>query len=154
MSNTYTNERGFGLAELSVVVAVMGVLTLLAVPNVVSYWRSAKVSAGAEELAAVLNRARHLAVRQNTWVCVQRSGTNVRLRTGASNCTGTIWAGVGTDSAGVIALTNTLQISGDADAVFTNAGGASTIARYTVTDPQTGRARDVFVTSTGRVNIQ
>lgn len=39
------------------------------------------------------------------------------------------------------------------NAIFTNAGGASTPATYTLTDPRTGRSRNVVVTSTGRVSL-
>ena len=39
------------------------------------------------------------------------------------------------------------------NAIFTNAGGASTPATYTLTDPRTGRSRNVVVNSTGRVSL-
>lgn len=147
-----SNERGFGLTELVVVVALLGILTLFAVPNLVSYYQSSSLTAGAEQLAAVLNRARHLAISRNTSVCVEQAGTTVRLRT--VSCAGTIWTGVGTDGAGTIPIANNLNVSGGASAIFTNTGAASTTATYTLTDPKTSRSRNVVVSSTGRVIIQ
>lgn len=150
MSIRRLNERGFGLAELIVVLAVIGLLAALAMPSMLGYWRSATISAGAAEMASILNRGRQLAIAQNGSVCVQVSGTSVRYRT--VSCAGTIWTGSGTTSAGLISLSNGLQISGGT-ATFTNAGGAN-LANYTVTDPRTSRTRIVQVTTTGRVIVQ
>jgi prepilin-type N-terminal cleavage/methylation domain-containing protein len=147
-----SGQSGFGLTELVVVIALVGVLAALATPSLLSYSQSSALGAGAEEVASVLNRGRALAITQNTTVCVQVTGTNVRLRTGG--CAGTIWAGVGTDSSGVIALSNSIQVSGGTSAVFTNIGAAAPGATYTVTQPTTGRTRSVIVAATGRVSIQ
>ena len=149
-----SNERGFGLTELVVVVAVLGILTLLAVPSLVTYYQSSSLTAGAEQLAAVMNRARHLAISRNTSVCVELSGTAVRLRT--VSCAGTIWTGVGTDSAGTIQIANNLNVSGGPTAIFTNTGAATTAGTitFTLTDPKTSRSRNVQIVGTGRVTIQ
>jgi Tfp pilus assembly protein FimT len=152
MLKTTSNERGYSLSELLVVVGLIMVLSLVAVPSVLTYWRTSALTAGAEQLAGVLNRARQLAISTNNSVCVQVTGTNVRLRT--ASCAGTIWTGVGTDSSGVIQIANNVQVSGGTSAVFTNIGGASTTATYTLTDPKTGRTRSVVVSATGRVIIQ
>ena len=148
------NERGFGLAELIVVLAVIGLLAALAMPSMLGYWRSATISAGAAEMASILNRGRQLAIAQNGNVCVQVSGISVRYRT--VSCAGTIWTGTGTTSAGLIGLSNGLEISNPfgVSVIFTNAGGANALAQYTVTDPRTSRFRIVQVTTTGRVIVQ
>jgi prepilin-type N-terminal cleavage/methylation domain-containing protein len=162
MRHTLLNERGFGLVELSVVMALIGVLSIFAVPSLLSYYQSSSLTAGTEELAAVMNRARQLAISRNTSVCVERNGTMVRFRTTTAvppNCTGTIFTGGGTDSGGNIRIANSLQVSGAINVIFTNAGGATASSgsmpvTYTLTDPQTSRSRNVVVTSTGRVSIQ
>jgi prepilin-type N-terminal cleavage/methylation domain-containing protein len=157
MPKTMSNDRGFSLTELLVVVGLIGVLSLVAVPSLLTYWRTSSLTAGAEQLASVMNRARQLAINQNRSVCVERTGTSVRLRpTNASpaDCAGAVWTGIGTDSAGLIQIANSLQVSGAASAIFTNVGGASTTATYTLTDPKTGQSRSVVVSSTGRVIIQ
>jgi prepilin-type N-terminal cleavage/methylation domain-containing protein len=154
MSNRVLNERGFGMAELIVVVAIIGLLAALAMPTFLTYWQSAGLSAGAAEMASILNRGRQLAIAQNGSVCVQVSGTSVRYRT--VSCAGTIWTGTGTDSAGLIGLSNGLQISNPlgVSVIFTNAGGANPGGSYTVTDPRTSRTRTVQVLATGRVTVQ
>lgn len=157
MPRSLSNERGFGLLELSVVMALIGVLSIFAVPSLLSYYQSSSLRAGAEQLAAVMSRARHLAISRNTSVCVERVGTTVRLR--MATCSGNVWtetqeSGVVTSTTGIIQIANDLHVSGGTNAIFTNAGGASTPATYTLTDPRTNRSRNVVVTSTGRVSIQ
>jgi len=151
MSNRQLNERGFGLAELIVVVAIIGLLAALALPSFLTYWQSAGLSAGAAEMASTLNRGRQLAIAQNGSVCVQVSGTGIRYR--SVSCAGTIWTGTGTNSAGLVSLSNGMQISGG-PATFTNAGGAAAQTTFTVTDPRTSRFRTVLVMVTGRVTVQ
>ncbi len=158
MLKKMSNERGFSLTELIVVVGMIGVLSLLAVPSLLSYWQTSSLSAGAEQLASVMNRARQLAISRNSSVCVERTGTAVRLRpttTTPADCAGAVWTGVGTDGAGLIQIASNLQVSAaTASVIFTNAGGASTTGTYTLTDPTTSRSRTVVVSTTGRVIIQ
>jgi type IV fimbrial biogenesis protein FimT len=151
MSNRRLNEQGFGMAELIVVVAVIGLLAALAMPSFLRFWQSSTLSAGAAEMASRLNQGRQLAISQNGSVCVQVSGTSVQFR--RVSCAGTPWAGIWSDGAGLIRLSNGLQISGG-PATFTNAGGATANATFTVTDPRTSRFRTVAVTVTGRVVVQ
>lgn len=152
MRSRLWNPRGFGIAELIVVIALIGVLAVLGVPNLLTYWQTSALGAGADELAGVLGRGRALAVTQNTAVCVQVTGTNVRFI--IPSCAGTVWTGTGTDAAGVIRLSSGLQVSGGTSAIFTSTGGANPGATYVVTNPKNGNTRGVAVTTTGRVAIQ
>ena len=152
MRSRLWGERGFGLTELLIVFGLIAVMGILAVPNLLRYWQTSTLGAAADEFAGVLSRARALAVTQNTTVCAQVTGTNVRLLTGG--CGGTVWAGTGTDAAGVIALSNSMQLSGSPTVVFTGTGGATALANFTVTNPTNGNTRGVAVATTGRVTIQ
>ena len=149
-----SDSRGFTLAELTVVVGILGILAVLAAPTLFSYIQTSALQAGARELATAINLGRQLAIARNTTVCVEVTGTNIRLRTGG--CLGTIWTGPATDSTGLIKVTNpgTLQISTTANAVFTNLGAASTVGIYTVRNPVDGKTRTVTVAASGRVSIQ
>ena len=140
------NARGFALPELMVVAAIAGVLAVLAAPTLVSYARASTLQAGARELATVINLGRQIAITQNTAVCVEVAGTNVRLRTGG--CGGTKWTGPGTDGGGV------LRISTTATVVFTNLGAAVPAGTYTVTHPVSNGTRTVVVAATGRVSVR
>jgi prepilin-type N-terminal cleavage/methylation domain-containing protein len=151
MRSRWWSERGFGMTELIVVVALIGVLAALGVPNMLRYWQTSTLAAGADEFAGVLSRARALAVTQNTTVCVQVTGTSVRFV--IPTCAGTVWTGTGTDAAGVIRLSSSLEISNPANVmvIFTSTGGANPQGSYTVTNPKDGKTRSVQVLTTGRV---
>src|SRR5256885_13515730 len=73
-------QAGFSLAELIVVVAMIGLLAALGLPQFMSYWRSSATTAGASELATVLSRARQLAITGNQNYCAEVSGANLRYR--------------------------------------------------------------------------
>jgi len=148
----FLNARGFSLAELSMVAAMIGLLAVLATPTFLSYWRSSTLGAGAGELAAAVNLGRQVAISRNTTVCVQVSGTSVVMRTGG--CGGTLWTGPGTDGSGVVRLANTLQVSSGGNVVFTGLGAASTPGSFTVTNPVDGAIRTVVVSTSGRVAVQ
>jgi prepilin-type N-terminal cleavage/methylation domain-containing protein len=152
MRSRLWGQRGFGLTELIVVLGLIALLAIVSVPNLLRYWQTSTLGAAADEFAGVLSRARALAVTQNNTVCVQVTGTSVRLLTGG--CAGTVWTGTGTNAAGVITLANSMQISGGPTVVFTGTGGATALANFTVTNPKNGNTRGVAVATTGRVTIQ
>ena len=101
-------------------------------------------------MATVLNRARQLAIRDNTSMCVTNDGTRVQFR--VATCGGTIWTGTGTDATGFIQLANSITASGQ-NVVFTYMGTATAAATYTVTNPRDGRTMRVAVTPAGRVSV-
>jgi len=132
--------RAFTTTELVVVVAIIGVIAALSVPSLWTYIRAAALRAGAEEMVAVLNGARQLAIRTNTTVCVTNDGTSAQYHLG--HCAGAAWAGVGTDVGGNIRLANHLRVSGTSHLCFNYLGaGAATPApcapngTLTVTNP-------------------
>jgi Tfp pilus assembly protein FimT len=146
-------QRGIGLAEILVVIAVIGIMAVATMPSLVTYWQASTLTAGAQELQAVLNSARQLAIRQNNSVCVERSGARVRYRLGG--CTGTAFVGAGTDGNGWISLANSVQITNStANVVFSYLGAASPAGTYTVRNPaNTNQTQTVTVTASGRVKI-
>ena len=144
--------KGFTLAELLVVMAILAVVAATSTPWLITYWRSATLRAAAEELAAGLNRGRQLAISQNKSVCVEVSGTRYRYR--LTDCGGTIWTGPGTDASGFYRLANNVTLATPPNnPVFTYLG-AATGATLTVTNPQGGATRNVVVSVSGRVQIQ
>ncbi len=145
------SQTGYTLAELLVVVALIGIVAVLATPTFLNYWKSSTLHAGAQELASAINLGRQLAISRNTTVCVQVSGTSLVMRTGG--CGGTIWTGPVTDAAGAIQLANGLQVSAGGNVVFTNLGAASTAGSFTVTNPVGAGTRTVTVAASGRVSI-
>lgn len=59
-------ERGFSLAEMLVVVAIIGIMTLVLVPNFISMYNSSKFKASARTLTSALRNARQIAISANT----------------------------------------------------------------------------------------
>jgi Tfp pilus assembly protein FimT len=145
--------------ELVVVVAIIGIIIAVSMPLFLSYWRASTLKAGAEEMAAILNSARQLAIKENTTVCVRNDGTRVQYHIKppppsiVAVCEAAAWTGVGTDGSGNMRLANNVTVSGGTNVVFTYLGAASTAGTYTVTNPVDGRTMSVIVASTGRVRI-
>ncbi len=148
----WADSRGFSLAELLMVVAVIGILTTVSAPAFVSYWRSATLKAGAQELAAILNRARQVAISQNTTVCVNQTANRVQFVKGG--CSGTVWTGPGSDGTGRFTLQNGVTVSSTtANVIFNFMGAATTSGVYAVTNPINNASMHVTVALSGRVTI-
>jgi type II secretion system protein H len=148
----YRNQSGFSLVELLVIVALIGIVSILATPAFISYSQAARLKGGAQELATIINQARQVAITRNTTSCVVQAGTRVRIRVGG--CAGTAWTGAGTDSSGWFTLTEDVRVSAaTANVVFTHLGTASTAGTYTVLNPSTNRTMSVIVALSGRITI-
>jgi prepilin-type N-terminal cleavage/methylation domain-containing protein len=141
---------GFTAIELVVVVAVIGIIMAASAPTFFSYFRTAAVRAGAEEMSAVLNRARQLAIKDNTSMCVTNVGNRVQYHVGT--CAGTVWTGPGTDSDGFMRLANDISMT-TGEVTFTYIGTATPPGSYTVTNPPDGNSLTVNVTAAGRISI-
>src|SRR5262245_38410932 len=144
-------QSGFSALELMVVLAVIGIITALATPTFLSFFRTSRLKAGAEETVTALNRARSLAIRDNTTMCVTNAGGLLQLR--IATCGGTVWTGPGTDAVGFIRLANNVTVASGQNVTFTYIGTAGTTGTYTVTNPQDGRTLRVVVAASGRISI-
>src|SRR5688500_18496227 len=104
------SEAGFSMVELMIVVAVIGILSVLGYPYVSTYLQAARLRAGAQELVTIIYGGRQLAISRNTPVCVSLTGTVVTYRTGVTGACngGTLFIGPGTAADGSITLQNTV----------------------------------------------
>jgi len=64
--NRSKSERGVGLVELMVVVAIVLITTVIALPNFLKVYRSSQLSSGATQMADILKQTRFEAIRRNT----------------------------------------------------------------------------------------
>lgn len=136
-----------------VVLAVVGIVTIGALPSLLRYWHTSIVQAGARELASVMNLGRQLAISQRSPVCVDVIGASVRLR--LATCGGPLWTSAVTDAAGVIAMSDpALEVSSNGRVVFTALGAATPGATYTVKHGRTQIARAVVVAASGRITVE
>jgi Tfp pilus assembly protein FimT len=143
-------RRGFSIPELAVACAVVGSLFVMTVPFFLSYYRTAAVNAGSQQVIVLFNQARELAVKHNDFVCVQLpSSSRMQLRVGG--CTGTIWIGPGTDAAGNISLPQGFLLAPATDIVFSSLGAALPATTYTLTDSRSGATATVSIALTGRI---
>lgn len=138
-------QRGFTIAELLIVLVVVGLLASLGLPMFLSAWRTSAVRAGAEELVTVLNGARQLALNRNETVCVTLASGAVQYRPGTCAATPVT----------EVRLASNVTVSTAQNVSFTYLGAATPPAAYTytVTNPHDGGTLSVNVTASGRVRI-
>jgi prepilin-type N-terminal cleavage/methylation domain-containing protein len=145
-------EAGYSMAEVALVLAIIGILTTLATPLFLTYYQASRLRVGAEEVAAFINQGRQLGIRENAGVCVHITSTALQYRLGSS-CAGAAWLGPGTDAAGNVKVPEGVTLSTTADPIFSYLGAAAPAATITVTNAQTGRILRVSVAASGRVSI-
>jgi Tfp pilus assembly protein FimT len=144
-------DAGFSIAELVVIIAVIGVLFVISIPSFLSYYRAASARADVQQVITLFNQARELAIRQNNPVCVNMP-TNTQMVFLQSGCAGTPWTGAGTDSAGNINLPQGFTIGPLSNVTFDYLGTATSGATtYTMTNSTTGGTSTISIALTGRV---
>ena len=140
---------GFSLAELSVLLAVIGTLCALSLPAFLSYYQSASIRAAASDVASQLNLGRQMAIQRNQSICVSIGSTAPQYYLGG--CAGTLMLGVTTNSSGNAAAHDGVTLTTTANPVFNNLGAATPAATITVT--QGSRTLSVIVSASGRVTV-
>ncbi len=146
-------EAGFSVAELVVVIAVIGILSVMTIPAFVRYYQAAAARADVQTVVTMFNQARELAVRQNDSVCVTfPSASQMALR--LSTCAGAVWTGTGTDSVGNINLPPGFTIGPLNNVTFNYLGAAGSVATYTMTNSTTSATSTIAIALTGRVTSQ
>jgi Tfp pilus assembly protein FimT len=144
----WDRRNGYSVAELMVVVGIIGILGTL-VPVSVGYLRAATALEAARELQVALSRAKQLAVTTRTSICVQATGGGYRFLTGS--CAGPVItfpeAGTGT-----FRLSNGATVSAGPNPIFTPFGTVTGTGPFTITTPG-GTAATVTVAASGRITV-
>ena len=145
------NKTGFTLIELMIVIAIMGILSAIAVPNFMHYMAERRLNGAARMVMSDLMNARTLAVTQNRNV-------QVAFQTSAS-------AYYTYDKAGSTEVTRNVQtgfgyrdvtVSGNNNPTFAPTGRLSgiTACTITLTSAALTQQKEVKVSSAGRVAIK
>src|SRR5262245_26160392 len=144
-SATRQAESGFTLAELIVLIAVIGILSIMAIPSFLSYYQAATLRSGAQQFAVLINQAREIAIKENGSLCVKMSSPT-QMRYARNNCGGPAWVGTGTDAAGNISLPPRISAAAPANPpIFNYVGSALPAATFTLTNIETGATLTVSV---------
>jgi Tfp pilus assembly protein FimT len=144
-------QAGFSLAELTVLLAVIGALVSLSIPAFITYYQSAQVRGAAAVVAAYVNQARQLAIQLNCSVAVRIAATTITYTRQANCQVPGVWTGAGTNAAGNIPAPDGITLAASATPVFNNLGAAAPAATVTVTNGTSSLS--VLVSASGRVTV-
>lgn len=146
------SQRGFTLIELASTIAVIGIISAMAMPLFMTFLRASETRRAAQELVTLLHQARGLAIARNTNYTVQINVfPNNQLR--FVDTGGNPWVGLGTDALGWRGLANQARLANaTANPTFSRFGNAfgSTI---TVQSSAGSSNLGVVVSSRGRIRI-
>ncbi len=93
---TSSCQRGFSVAELLVVLAIIGILSLVAVPQFISMYHSSTTKSSMRDFTSTLRKARQLAVTRGertrvTFSTGTTGGATFKIDTGGTNLSAPTW---------------------------------------------------------------
>jgi prepilin-type N-terminal cleavage/methylation domain-containing protein len=150
------NDKGFTLVELMVAICVVGILSALAVPNMVSWRSRAQFSGTVSQLIGDLQMAKSRAIKEHVDVVVNFSDT------GKSYTLSYVVSGqkiLSRDLPSSITITNITLTDSDADTledtVFDNrgfpSGGGGNIGTVVMQEATTQKTGTVEINIVGRI---
>ena len=124
----------------------------ITIPFFLSYYRVAAVKAASQEVVALFNQARQLAIQSNSTlgVCVNLP-TSSEMQFIQDGCGGTVWIGPGTTATGRIKLPEGFRMGPATDVTFNYLGAAQPAVTYNLTNPTTGAWLTVRIAISGRI---
>lgn len=146
-------QRGFTMAELLVVIGLIGIIALTATPLFLSFLESQQTRGAAQQVATLLAQARQLAIASNTSYRVEVDVPGNRLRF-VNTSNNSPWTGPGTDTQGYRRLENQARlVAVTVNPTFNPLGTAGT-GTITTQNARGSSSLSVVVSSSGRIRIQ
>jgi prepilin-type N-terminal cleavage/methylation domain-containing protein len=165
LERMHRDSLGFSLVELLIVIAILGILSGLALPPFLTWRANAQYRQAGNGLVAALRTARSTAIATNRQIALEVSGSAYRTHTGdralaSANWTAAGWTtlppGVGF-AAGyshLIANPNgTFFITNSPVSVSTSAATAATVVIQDSTSTPAVAKNTVSVSQTGRISL-
>lgn len=146
-------QRGFTMAELLVVIAVIGIIAVTATPLFLSFLEAQQTRGAAQQVATLLNQARQLAIATNASYRVEVDVPGNRLRF-VNTSNNSPWTGPGTDLQGYQTLTNQARLAAVTVNPTFNPLGTAGSGTITTQNARGSSSRNVVVSSSGRIRIQ
>lgn len=146
-------KYGFTLLEMMIVVAVMGILSAIATPNLMSYMAERRLNGAARMVMSDLMAARQKAVSINQQVKVSFVSNHAYRIWNDADKNGTVADNEGDNLLKDIHPDyNDVTFSASANPIFYPRGTAG-MTTVTLTSSRTGTSKSVTVAITGRVKI-
>lgn len=150
-------SAGYSFIELSVVIALIAVISAIAVPSILSYIEAEKIRGAAREIVALMNEARQLAVTRNISYSVESQTSPLnQLRFCSGSATpcppAAVWLAPATNANGWIRIDNVNLVLAQ-PITFTALGAAAPGGRFRVQQERSANCLDVVVSGSGRVQI-
>src|SRR5262245_17720917 len=151
-------SAGFSVAELLVLIAVIGILSAIGFPLYLSYSRAQETDSAARTLVVALNQARQLAItRSVSFTAETQTNPNNRMRFCSGTvapCAGGIYTGAGTDNNGWRVLENGSRITAGPTITFNSLGAATASGVLRLQNSSATGSLDVGVVPSGRIKVQ
>ena len=119
------------MVELVITIAMILIVSALAAPSFLNYYRSARVRAGADVVKAYLNEGRQLAIRGNASVCVKSTSNAIQFL--QTSCSGTAITAAGlSGTSGNVQLPENITLSTNKEfqQKYVAAGGRNAVFNF------------------------
>jgi len=163
---------GFTLIELMITIAIVGILTGIAIPNFQMFVLNARMSTQANDFMTAIGMARSEAIKRGGRVSICKSSNNTSCAASGTWAQGWIVFTDATGTAGTLDGTDSvLQAHGPLDGATTFVGSGGTLASYIAygssgigttagrfslcpPSPAAVAGRDIVISNSGRARVQ